>query len=264
MWSLLIVRGANLNLPLQAIVNCRGCYRGEMAETHTQNWLDKTSLGAIGVLTLSDGSSVTVELTGFDEESDELVVDVIDRHSSDAPRRRSIPASEVVSFDPERSDVQPWPYSDPCRNPRFSAGRFALLTTMFVSVVPGSIPFFLTMVDKPYGIQQASAIVYTVAVVFVTFAATRQFRPYMFTCPAVQPQLPRLLLRHVWFLAALFGFQTAALSVRPGLPDWWNVRDQKGGTPFELVMLFLAFGLGFAEVYMNRSVLARAHEEFHP
>jgi hypothetical protein len=82
----------------------------------------------------------------------------------------------------------------------------------------------------------------------------------MFTCPAVQPKFSRLLWRHVGFLVALFALQTLALAIRPNLPDWWNT-DRKG-TPFEIALFFLCFGLGYAQVFTNRRLLDRAHREF--
>lgn len=82
----------------------------------------------------------------------------------------------------------------------------------------------------------------------------------MFTCPAVQLQVSRLLWRHFGFLAALFVLQTLALAARPNLPDWWNTGTK--GSPFEIVLMFLCFGLAFAQVFTNRRLLDRAHREF--
>jgi hypothetical protein len=84
----------------------------------------------------------------------------------------------------------------------------------------------------------------------------------MFTCPAVQPQFSRLLGRHLGFLVVLFVLQTAALAARPNLPAWWNIADRKGTTPFDLALALLCFGLGYAQVFTNRSLLDRAHREF--
>ena len=90
--------------------------------------------------------------------------------------------------------------------------------------------------------------------------------PYMFTCPAVQPQFSRLLRRHLGFLVGLFALQTLALAQRPHLPDWWNIESGHGrgrGTPFDIVLLFLCIGLGYTQVFTNRSLLDRAHREFN-
>lgn len=62
------------------------------------------------------------------------------------------------------------------------------------------------------------------------------------------------------FLIALFALQTAALAMRPNLPDWWNTGAK--GTPFEIALILLCLGLGYAQVFTNRRRLDRAHREF--
>jgi hypothetical protein len=131
----------------------------------------------------------------------------------------------------------------------------------------GSLPLFFLLMKRPYGFQAASAIVYTIFAVFFTFARTgtrtgKDIPPYMFTCPAVQPQFPCLLRRHLGFLVALVALQTAALATRPNLPEWWNIKDKKGASPFDLALMLLCFGLGCTQVFTNRSLLDRAHREY--
>jgi hypothetical protein len=160
---------------------------------------------------------------------------------------------------------QPWPYSDPCRGTSFSFARFVLMATLFLCLTVGSLPLFFLLMKRPYGFQAASAIVYTIFVVFFTFARTgtrngKDLPPYMFTCPAVQTQVSRLLRRHVGFLVALFALQTLVLTIRPNLPDWWNTDGR--GTPFEIVLLLLCVGLGYTQVFTNRRLLDRAHRAF--
>jgi len=236
-----------------------------MPDAELPQWLDKANLGTVGVLVLDDGEYITAEIVKFDEDRDELVVDVI---SSNRPHRdaakgsRSIPASNIVSFEPQPRAAQPWPYSDSCRSRDFSLARFALMSTMFLSLILGGVVLFILLEKRPYGFQEASAIVYTIFEVFFTFAATRGFRPYMFTCPAVRTQVPLLVWRHIGFLAALFALQTAALAAHPKLPDWWNIADRKGTTPFQFALMLLCLGLGYTQVFTNRSLLKRAHREF--
>jgi hypothetical protein len=163
--------------------------------------------------------------------------------------------------------AQPWPHSDPCRDRSFSFGRFVSMAALFLCMTVGSLPLFFLLMKRPYGLQAASAIVYTIFAVFFTFARTgsrtgKDLPPYMFTCPAVQPQFSRLLGRHLGFLVVLSALQTAALVVRPNLPAWWNIADRKGTTPFDLALMLLCFGLGCAQVFTNRSLLDRAHREF--
>lgn len=160
--------------------------------------------------------------------------------------------------------AQQWLYSDPCRSRSFSSARFVLMATLFLCMTVGSLPLFLLLIKRPYGFQAASAIAYTIFAIFFTFAHSRGMPPYMFTCPAVQPQLSRLFRRHLCFVVALFALQTVALAMRPHLPDWWNTatgRGRGGGPPFDLALTFLCAGLGFTQVLTNRSLLDRAHRE---
>jgi hypothetical protein len=139
------------------------------------------------------------------------------------------------------------------------------MATLFLSLTVGSLPLFLLLTKRSYGFQAASAIAYTILAVFFTFARTgsrtgKDLPPFMFTCPAVQPQFSRLLLRHLGFLIALFALQTLALAVRPNSPDWWNT--DRRGTAFDMTLLFLCVALGFVQVFTNRRFLDRAHREF--
>jgi len=235
----------------------------QMPDPELPQWLDKVATRTVAVLTLDDGECLTAEILDFNDERGELIVEVISSNRSypkSGQRGRAIPVSRVVSFEPRSRAEQPWPYSDPCRGASGSFARFVLLATLFLCLTIGSLPLFFLLMKRPYGVQAASAIVYTIFVVFFTFSATRGLRPYMFACPAVQTQVSRLLWRHLGFLVALFALQTAALAVRPNLPDWWNT-DRKG-TPFEIALMFLCLGLGYAHVFTNRSLLDRAHREF--
>jgi hypothetical protein len=141
------------------------------------------------------------------------------------------------------------------------------MTTIFLCLVVGSLPLFLLLSDGAYGLQEASIITYTLFELFFTFATTGSrggpdLPPFKFTCPAVEPQLPRLFWRHIGFLAALFAIQTTMLAARSHLPDWWNMQDRKGGTPFDAALFLLCFGLAWVQVRTNRSLLDRAHREF--
>ncbi len=127
-----------------------------------------------------------------------------------------MPDSELQS---QPRAPQPWPYSDPCLGTSFSFARFVLMATLFLCMTVGSLPLFFLLMKRSYGFQAASAIVYTIFVVFFTFARTgtrtgKDIPPYMFTCPTVQPQFSRLLRRHLGFLVLLFVLQTAALATR--------------------------------------------------
>lgn len=142
------------------------------------------------------------------------------------------------------------------------------MSAMFVCMTLGSPLLFGFLASRPYGLQQASIISYTLVVVFFTFATTGSGSSggnvpgYKFTCPAVEAQAGRLLWRHLIFLVALFVLQTAMLTVHPYLPGWWNVQDKKGMTAFDATVFLSCLGLAWAQILTNKSLLNRAHQEF--
>ena len=221
--------------------------------------MDKADVGTVAVLTLENGESFTAEVRDFNDEKNELIVDVVSSnrtHPNNSQESRAIPVRRVVSFEPRPRAEQPWPYSDPCRSTSFSFARFALMAALFLCPIIGGLPLFFLLMKRPYGLQEASAIVYTIFAVFFTFARTgtrngKDLPPYLFTCPAVQTQVSRLLWRHFGFLVVLFALETLALAVRPNLPDWWTI-----------ALVLLCFGLGYTQVLTNRRFLDRAHREF--
>ena len=233
-------------------------------------WLDKADVGTVGVLVLENGERIAAEVVGLNEEGDRLSVKVISPDSLSRNGHRShssTPLHQIASFEPQPQLMKQWPFSDPCRGRTLSRPRFLLMSTIFLCMTVGSVPLFLLLISWPYGLQVASIIAYTLFEVFFTFATTGgpsgpNVPGYKFTCPAVEPQVPRLLWRHVGFLVALFVLQTAMLAVRPHLPNWWIVHDRKGSTPFDGALYLLCFGLGWAQVRNNRSLLDRSHREF--
>jgi hypothetical protein len=231
-------------------------------------WLGKAGVGTVGVLVLQSGERITAEVAGLDEERDRLAVRVISPESRGGHRsHRAIPLRRIVSFEPQPHLMEQWPFTDPCRDWSFSSPRSVVLSIIFLCATLGSVPLFLSLRGRPWGLQEASMVSYTLSVVFLTFAHTGSrggpdVPPFKFTCPAVEPQIPRLLWRHAGFLVALVALETAMLQAGPHLPEWWTLRDSKGGTPFDLVLMFLCIGLGYAQVFSNRALLKRAHREF--
>ncbi len=234
-----------------------------MSNHASPDWLDKTGFGVVGRFTLDDGEEVTAEIIDYSEDTNELVVEpIVTRklHSDGVQTMRSLEIDRVLSFVPEPPSAHVWPHSDPCRTGGSSFLRLAVLASLFLGSTIGSLVLFITwMNSEPYRLQELSAVSYTLAVIWLTFAAHRDAPRFRFSCPAVKSQLPSLLRRHIGFLLALFLLQTAALSIRLALPAWWSSQDSKGGTPFQAVLLLLCLGLGFVEVYTSRSILKRAH-----
>jgi hypothetical protein len=237
-------------------------------------WLDKAVAGNLGVLTLANGERITAEVVGLNEDGDRLSVQVIPSEGftrRGLPKHRShrnIPFHRIASFEPQPDLMDHWPFSDPCRDLSISHPRTDILAIIFLSMILGSSTLFLLLAKRPYGLQEASTVIYTLFEVFFTFAHTGggatggDIPPFKFTCPAVEPQIPRLLWRHLGFLIALFVLQTAMIAVRPHLPYWWIIPDRKGGAPFDVTCVLLCLGLAFTQALTNRSLLDRAHREY--
>lgn len=245
----------------------RGLACDEAERLFAPKWLDTLDACSIGVIALRDGEQITVEVIGLNDDGDALAVNVISpaTHPQNGRRNhRTIPLSEIIAFEPQPTLKRRLSYSDPCLDRTFSPPRFLLMTTIAICSIAGSLAVYDLTEGRPHGLQETSIFAYTSFALFFTFARTGNgvgpvFPPVKFTCPAVWPQFPRLLLRHLGFLIALIALQTAMLAVRPHLPGWWNSPDLKGHTPFGSVLLLLCTGLGFVQVCSNRTLLKRAH-----
>ena len=235
-------------------------------------WLDKANAGTLGVLVLQNSERLTVQVVGLNEDGDRLSVRVIPSEGftrKGLPTRRShryIPLRRITSFEPQPRLMEQWPFSDPCRFGS-SGPRILLMSAIFLCMTLGSLLLVTLLRSTPYGLHVSSMAFYTFFVLFFTFATTGSISSgnvpgYKFTCPAVEPQIPRLLWRHIIFLVALFVLETAATTVHPYLPDWWNIQDKKGSTPFEIALLLLGIALALAQIHTNKSLLNRAHREF--
>ncbi|MGH7688468.1 MAG: hypothetical protein ACREN3_02585 [Gemmatimonadaceae bacterium] len=232
-------------------------------------WADEANIGTVAVLTLDYGEHLTAEVRGFNKDRSEVIVDAFfsDRTPRTSLTRRAIPVRRVTSFEPRLRADLPWPYSDPCRSRSFSGDRHALMATLFLGLLAGGVALSL-LTDASYKLTIASAVVYTLFVVFITFGHVGSLAGdvslYLFTCPAVRPQRPRLLRRHAAFLIALVALEALALTVRPSLPAWWNADSSalRGSPPFTVALTALCLVLAYAEIATNRSLLSRAHREF--
>jgi hypothetical protein len=177
-------------------------------------WLDKADAGTVGVLALESGERITAEVVGINEEGDRLSVKVV---SSDSLTRngrrthRAILLHRIISFEPQPRLMEQWPFSDPCRDRTLFASTLHLDDNhlhLLDRGQPASLP--TPHKSRPCGLQEASIISYTLFEVFFTFAGTgggpsgADLPPFKFTCPAVEPQVPRLLWRHLGFLLAPF------------------------------------------------------------
>jgi hypothetical protein len=151
-------------------------------------------------------------------------------------------------------------WQDPClTRQHISFPRLAVFTLLFLTVFGGGIVLAL-LEYRPYGIQLTSMVMYTAAVALYTFSRNRNgAQPFLLSCPVVRHQLPRLIRRHLGFLAALFIAQTMALNLRPNLPAYWVTPRSRDASPFALVLGVLCLCLAVVQILTNRSLLDRAH-----
>lgn len=152
---------------------------------------------------------------------------------------------------------------DPCRAEHTtSAARFIAFAMLFVVMLGGGSILLFALSGTSYGVQLASAISFTSAVMLYGFAKNRNgIQPYLFTCPVVVSQYPRLLKRHVGFLALLIIFETIALRIKPHLPTWWITSSGRNEPPFAIAVAAPCLILAVAEILTNRGILERAHND---
>lgn len=151
-------------------------------------------------------------------------------------------------------------WQDPClARDYISFPRLVVFALLFLSFIGGGI-FLALLEDRPYGIQFTSMAMYSAAVALYTFSRNRNgAQPFLLSCPVVRQQLPRLIRRHMCFLAALFVGQTTALKLRPNLPAHWVTPSSRDASPFALILGVLCLCLGAAQILSNRSLLEDAH-----
>ena len=160
----------------------------------------------------------------------------------------------VVPFN-QASDWQ-----DPClTRQHISFPRLAVFTLLFLTVICGVI--LLALLEyRPYGVQLISMVIYTAAAALYTFSRNRNgAQPFLLSCPVVRREFPRLILRHLGFLSALFIAQTVALNLRPTLPAHWVTPSSRDVSPFTLMLGVCCLCLAIVQILTNRSLLDRAH-----
>lgn len=159
----------------------------------------------------------------------------------------------------ERSFAQDVCQPDVCITQKGSPLRFAVLTLLFLIVCSTAVLLIL-LENRPYGIQVSSIVAYTVSVALYTFSRNRNGnQPFLLSCPVVQRQIPRLIRRHLGFLAALFVVETTAIGFRPNLPP--NLITPRGTHPslFAVILGVFCGCLALVQTLTNRSLLEHAH-----
>lgn len=119
---------------------------------------------------------------------------------------------------------------------------------------------YMVLGDKPYGVQIATLIAYSMAVFFSVFMRSRLGHGFALRSEAVVRCAPRLLRLHLGALAIVFALQTIALEIWPHLPLWWVHEDTRHQSPFSLVLLIFFTIFGVAQIVWFRSILSKAQQ----
>jgi hypothetical protein len=129
---------------------------------------------------------------------------------------------------------------DPCRaKSTYSPSRAAVFVLLFIAMF--GFEFFAMLSESLVGTLVGSMMGYTAFVMLYGFSHNRNgIQPFLFTCPVVVSQYPRLLKRHAVFLALVVVFVSSV-------------------TNFLVVLPIGA--LAVTEVITNRGVLEHAHKD---
>jgi len=148
---------------------------------------------------------------------------------------------------------------DPCHAHRTpTEGRSLAFVLLFVAMFGGFV--FAMFSSSIYETPLTSALGYTAGVMTYGFSKNKGDNPpYLFTCPVVVSQYPRLLKRHAVFLAILIAFVAIALRIKPHLSEGM-ARSRRSDTFFFVVAIPVA-ALALTEILTNRGVLERAHRD---
>ena len=150
---------------------------------------------------------------------------------------------------------------DPCRaEDTSSAPRAFAFVALFVIMFGSAVFVFLS--TSTFDILFAGAIGYTACVMIYGFARNKSgIPPYLFTCPVVTNQYPRLLRRHAAFLTLLLACLIVALRIKPHPSEWMKESRQSDTIPFYFFIALPIAALALVEIMTNRAVLERAHND---
>jgi hypothetical protein len=153
---------------------------------------------------------------------------------------------------------------DPCRaQSTYSPSRAAAFVLLFIGMF--GFAFFAIQSESLTGTLVGSVMGYTAAVMLYGFSRNKNgiqpIQPFLFTCPVVVSQYPRLLKRHAVFLALVIVFLSSVVKNKPHQSEPRPTSSGRDISPsFFLVFIPLA-ALALTEIFTNRGVLERAHND---
>lgn len=151
--------------------------------------------------------------------------------------------------------------TDPCRaESTYSGPRFLGFVLMFVAM--GGCAIFAIFAESVYLTLLAAVVGYTAAVMLYGFARNKNgIQAFLFTCPVVVSQYPRLLKRHAAFLVVLVVIVTITVKNKPNHLESQPISRGNAESPFFLFVGLPIAALALTEILTNRGVLERAHSD---
>jgi hypothetical protein len=123
----------------------------------------------------------------------------------------------------------------------------------------GGLCIFIVFGERPFGVQIASAIMYTYFAFWYIFFPTRGLlEQYSLHDKTVQRRIPLLLVIHCAFLLSIFLGETIWFSMKPHLPSYWfTEHGNRGGSLYVFVVIGSVTVVFFTEVLISRRILSR-------
>jgi hypothetical protein len=124
----------------------------------------------------------------------------------------------------------------------------------------GGLCIFIVLGERPFGIQIATAIMYTYFAFWYVFFPTRGLlEQYSLRNKKVQQQIPLLLAVHCAFLILIFFGEPIWFLLMPSLPSYWFTEHGKRGGPLYIFVLIGFVTVVFlTEVLISRRILSRS------
>jgi hypothetical protein len=149
------------------------------------------------------------------------------------------------------------------RAPQVSGAMTLGILAAYLVGAFGGICIFIVLGERAFGIQVASAIMYTYFAFWYVFFPTRGLlEQYSLHDERVQRRIPLLLAIHSAFLILICAGETVWFSMKPHLPSYWFTEHGKRGGPlYALVLIGSVTAVFFTEVLISRRILGRGLRE---
>jgi hypothetical protein len=144
------------------------------------------------------------------------------------------------------------------REPQVSRAMTLGITAAYFVGAFGGIGIFIVLGERAFGIQIASAIMYTYFAFWYVFFPTRGLlEQYSLHDNRVQRRIPLLLAIHSAFLILIVVGETVWFSMKPHLPSYWFAEHGKRGGPLYVFVLIGSVTIVFfTEVLISRRILS--------